>query len=243
MTGRRAAFAVAVGAALVSPPALGTALAAGPPDAAPARVVVARAVVRFYAPEIGGADQPRFVDERTLAFESRLEVIAETSDGIGNGYDERHVHAALDHHVSEEMLASLADKLIAGSPPWQRPDKTELERIREDLGAALFERLGGTARVQAAAAAEQLDGSDVDALLFRQALAAWYVNRAIAPILDPSDEQLREAFRTAAHPYRGQTFERARAALRRWLVIERIRVAEGAFLQGARSRVRIIVIR
>jgi hypothetical protein len=240
VTGRCAAFAVGVAAALVSPTS-GTAFAAPSADTAPA--VVDRAVVRFFAPEIGGAEQPRFVAERTLAFEARLEVIAETPDGIGDGYDERHVHTALDHHVSEEMLASLADKLIAGSPPWQRPDKAELERIRLELGGALFERLGGTARVQAAAAAEQLDATEVDALLFRQALAAWYINRAITPILDPSDEQLREAFRTAAHPYRGQTFDMARAALRRWLVIERIRVAEGAFLQGARSRVRTIVIR
>jgi hypothetical protein len=213
------------------------------PESPVAHVVVDRPVVRFFAPEIGGAEQPRFVDERTLAFEARLEVIAERADGIGAGYDERHIHAALDHHLSEEMLASLAGKLIAGSPPWQRPTKAELDRIGDALGAALFERLGGSGRVSAAAAAEGLDTSEVNALLQRQALAAWYIHRAMTPVLEPGEEQLREAFRTAAHPYRGQPFEAVRDALRGWLVIERVRAAEAAFLQSARTRMRVIVLR
>jgi len=64
----------------------------------------------------------------------------------------------------------------------------------------------------------------------------------VSPLLHPSEEQLRDVFRSSAHPYRGQPFEGVRGALGRWFVIERVRVAENAFLQGARSRVRIIVI-
>ena len=78
----------------------------------------------------------------------------------------------------------------------------------------------------------------MDALLHRAALAAWYLDRAVTPLLHPSDEQLRDVFRTSAHPYRGQTFEAVREALSRWFVVERVRVAEAAFLQAARSRVK-----
>jgi hypothetical protein len=232
-------------AGLLAFTALAAFTGAGPARAetAPARTVLDRAVVRFYAPETGGTARPRFVDQRTLAFEARLELMAERPEGIGDGYQERHVRAALEHHVGEEMLASLAHKLIGGSAPKRRPSDDDLARIGKDLGDALFERLGGKAQVEAAAAAEQLDASELEAILRRQALAAWYLDRAVSPILQPTEEQLREVFRTSTHPYRGQPFDPIRAALSRWFVMQRVRAAETAFYQGARTRVVVIVTR
>jgi hypothetical protein len=212
-------------------------------EAPASRAVVDRAVVRFYTPETGGAARPRFVDQRVLAFEARLESMAERPDGVGDGYQERHVRAALEHHVGEEMLSSLARKLMAGSPPNRRPSDEELARIGSGLSTALFERLGGKERVEQAAAAEELDPPELDAILRRQALAAWYLDRAVSPILEPSDEQLREVYRTSQHPYRGRPFDEVRGDLARWFVVERVRVAETAFYQGARTRVVIVVTR
>jgi len=206
-------------------------------------VVVDRPVVRFFAPEIGGAEQPRFVDERMLAFEARLQVIEGRPDGIGDGYEDRQVRSALERHVTEEILSVLAGKLIAGSPPWQRPAKAELDRIGDVLGTTLYDRVGGAARVQSAAAAEGLEPSEVEALVRRQALAAWYIHRAVTPVLEPSEEQLREGFRTSAHPYRGQPFDSVREPFRRWLILERVRAAESAFFQSARTRMRVVVLR
>jgi hypothetical protein len=204
--------------------------------------VVDRAVVRFLSPETGGAAHPRFVLERTLALEARLEAMAEKG-GIGEAYQDRDVRAAMEHDVAEQMLASLAEKLIADSPAEKRPGLGEVPRVEAQLGPALVERLGGRARVDEAAQAEHIDGPEVDTLLHRAALAAWYLDRAVTPILHPSDEQLRDVFRTSAHPYRGQPFEQVREGLARWFVVERVRVAESAFLQSARSRVKIIVTR
>jgi hypothetical protein len=207
------------------------------------RPAVARTVARFSAAEIGGAAHPRFIEERMLAFEARLESMAEKAEGTGDGYQERHVRDALEHHVGEELLASLANKLIVESPPSKRPTEAELARVEQDLGTAELDRLGGRERVEAAAAVEQLDPSVVDALLRRQAMSAWYLDRAVTPILQPSDDHLREVFRSSAHPFRGQPFEQARTALRRWLVAERLHAAESAFFQAARAHVRIIVSR
>jgi hypothetical protein len=206
-------------------------------------VVTDRAVARFYAPEIGATGVPRFVYERTLAFEARLEAMSASSQGIGEGYQEHDVRAALEHHVAEEMLATLADRLIADSPPTKRPLASELTRIEYDLSAAMVERLGGRAHVDEAARSEQLDAQEVAAIFRRGALAAWYIDRAVTPILHPSEEQLRDVYRTSAHPYRGRPLADVRAALEQWFVVERARVAESAFLQGARSRVKIIVMR
>jgi len=217
---------------------VGSAASAEPP----AHAVVDRAVVRFLSPETGGTARPRFVLERTLALEARLEAMAENG-GTGEGYQERDVRAAMEHDVAEQMLAGLAEKLIADSPAEKRPGLGEVPRVEAQLGPALVERLGGRARVDEAAQAEHIDGPEVDTLLHRAALAAWYLDRAVTPILHPSDEQLRDVFRTSAHPYRGQPFEQVREGLARWFVVERVRVAESAFLQSARSRVKIIVTR
>jgi hypothetical protein len=215
-------------------------------ESTPLHSVVDRAVVRFYSPETGGAAHPRFVDQRVLAFEARLESMAERAgegSAIGDGYQERHIRAALEHHVGEEMLASLANRLIGGSPPNRRPSEQDLARIGSELGSALYERLGGRAQVEAAAAAEQLEPAELEGILRREALAAWYLDRAVSPMLEPTEEQLREVFRTAAHPYRGRPFDEVRADLSRWFVVERVRVAETAFYQGARTRVTLVVTR
>jgi hypothetical protein len=215
-----------------------------PPSTEPAAVphlVVDRVVVRFFAPETGGAKVPRFVLQRTLAFEARLEALVSGSDR-GDDYQERDVHAALEHDMAEQILASLADKLVADSPADKRPALDEIPGVEKDVGAALLERLGGRERVDEAARAEQLDPAEVDALLHRAALAAWYLDRA-SPLLHPADDQLRDVYRTWAHPYRGRPFDQVREALARWFVVERLRVAEAAFLQSARARVRVTVTR
>ena len=235
MTGRRGLLAAALALGALSSPAARAETAAPHP-------VTDRAVARFFSPETGGAAHPRFVDQRVLAFEARLESMAEQG-GTGDGYQERHVRAALEHHVGEEMLASLANRLIGGSPLGRRPTELDLARIGSELGSGLYERLGGKAQVEAAAAAEQLDQEELDAILRRQALAAWYLDRAVSPMLEPTDEQLREVYRTSTHPYRGRPFEQVRAALARWFVVERVRVAETAFYQGARTRVTLVITR
>jgi hypothetical protein len=145
--------------------------------------------------------------------------------------------------MAEQILATLADKLVAESPAERRPGPDEIPRVERELGEALLEHLGGRARVDAAADAEQIDAAEVNALLQRAALAAWYLDRAASPLLHPSDEQLRDVYRTWQHPYRGRPYEPIREPLSRWFVVERLRVAEAAFLQSARSRVHVTVTR
>ena len=208
-----------------------------------AQAFIDRAAVRFFAPETGGADHPRFVTERTLAFEARLEAMADNPAGIGDGYQERDVRNALEHDIAEQVLASLGQKLIDDSPADKRPAQSDIDAAGRLISAAQVERLGGRARVLAAAAAEQLDPSEVDVLLSRSAFAAWYLDRVVTPLLHPSDEQLRDVYRTSPHPYRGKPFEAVRSALERWFVIDRVRVAESAFLQAARAHLKVVVTR
>lgn len=212
--------------------ACGVALAVSP---LPARaqgndgVVVDAVAVRFYAPETGGAARPRFISNRTLAFEARLEAKAE--DATTEGYQERHVRSALDRHVAEELLASL--------PLERAPDEAELQRIVVEVRSALVQRVGGEEVLAQLAAAEGLHEPEITSMLRRRARAAIYLERDVQPILYPSEEQLREVFRTSANPFKSQKFEDVRQPLSRWYVEERLRSAEAAFLQAARTRVNI----
>ncbi len=89
-----------VTAVAIAASVLGTAAVA---FAAP--VALDRAVVRFEAPETGGALRPQFVYERELAFEARLEALADADRAQGGApYLDRHVRAALERHVAEELL-------------------------------------------------------------------------------------------------------------------------------------------
>jgi hypothetical protein len=197
-------------------------LAIGGAAGAQDRLLVDTVVYRFSSPELGGPAKPRFITARFLAFEASLEAGAEQ---VTDGYHPRHVRAAVDRHVAEEMLASL--------PLNPSPSRDEVERLAADIA---------TDMPDAAAAREGVGKDEVRALTFRQARAAIYIDRALSPILHPTDEQLREVFRTSAHPFRGRRYDEARAALERWFVGERLRVAEATFYQSARSRVKLTLL-
>src|SRR6266542_2344544 len=153
-----------------------------------APVTIDRAVVRFDAPETGGIARPQFIFERELAFEARLEALGDPDFGqSGGGYLDRHVRAALERHVAEELLSQLAD----------------------------------------AAKGEGLDESEVDRLVRREARASLYLDRMVAPMLEPSEAELREVHRSTANPFRGQKFDDVTAALRKWYVGERLEAALG----------------
>ncbi len=228
--------------------------AAPSPAAHVAAAVVDRVALRFYAPETGGSARPRFITERTLAFEARLEAAGEgvfdvaapaAAEGTlsagaagasseGGAYQERYVRAAMEQHVAEDLLASLQVQSGVESP--------EIGALAQAARDALLERVGGEAALRKAADAEGIDAAEIDAMLRRRARAAFYLDHEVSPILHPSEEQLREVYRTSAHPYKGKKFETIRDDLARWFVSERLRVALSSYLQAARNRVRIVVV-
>jgi hypothetical protein len=223
---RRAAL-VFLASAIVSVPGLARAQAATP------HVTIDRVAVRYFAPETGGSARPRFVSERMLAFEARLDALAEQASEAAT-HEDRFVRGALDRHIAEDMLSALA---VQSGTTLQ-----DLPALAEEARTGLLERVGGEAGLRAAMAAEGIDDSEVDALVRRRVRAAWYIDHALTPLLRPTDEQLREVFRTSAHPFKNQPFDSVRPALARWFVEERLRAAEVTFLQVARARIRIVVV-
>lgn len=200
---------------------------------APARadVVADRVAVRYVTPETGGSVRPRFLTERELAFFARVEALLEQAPLEPSDYPERYVRSAVDRLVARSMLASLMIQRGVEPP--------ELPRLTIEARGELEARVGGAQVLADAMKEEGIADEELLSFLRDEVRAAYYVDRAIAPILAVTEEALREAFRGALHPFRGQRFDDVRTSLRRWLVMERLRAAELEFFQGARARINI----
>jgi hypothetical protein len=209
------------------------------PPAAPApahdgALLLDRVVVRWHAPETGGVAKPQVIFERELAFEARIESLADPDQEPG-AYHDRHVRAALDRHIAETLLASL--------PILPAPSTKEVADRAEGARAILEQRVHGRAHLIAAAAAEGMTSDELDALLRRQAKASLYLDRMIAPMLEPTELDLRDLLQTGATPFKGLPFEEVRPALARWYVGQRLSQALETYYQNARARVVVTIVR
>ena len=210
--------------------------------AAPARAdtplernaVLDRVVVRWQAPETGGPGKPQFIFERELAFEARIEALADPDPEPGP-YHERHVRAALERHIAESLLASL--------PILKDPGAKAIAALAEVARGILEQRVRGRAKLIAAAAAEGMGSDELVALLRRQARASVYLDQMVAPMLEPGELELRELLRSGTTPFKDRPFEVVRDELSRWYVGQRLAQAVEAYFQNARSRVVINVAR
>jgi hypothetical protein len=204
------------------------------PPVSGATVILDRIVVRWQAPETGGPARPQFIFERELAFEARLESLSDPDPEPGP-YHDRHVRAALDRHIAETLLAAL--------PILPAPDPRTIAARAEAARAILEQRVHGRAGLIEAAAEEGLGSDELDALLRRQARASLYLDKMVAPMLEPSELELRDLWRTGTTPFKDQPFDQISAALSRWYVGQRLAQAIEAYYQNARARVVVSVSR
>jgi hypothetical protein len=215
--------------------ALVAVLLAAPAVAFAAPLALDRTVVRFDAPETGGTPHPQFVFERELAFEARLEALADSDrTERKSAYLDRHVRSALERHIAEELLSHL--------PMDPEPERAEITRRVLAARAILEQRVGGAADLASAARAEGLDPAEIDRLVLREARASLYLDRMVAPMLEPSEAELREVHRATGNPFRSQRFDEIAQPLRQWFVGQRLEAALGAFYQNARARVHLVII-
>jgi hypothetical protein len=208
----------------------GTAVAAA--DGTP----VDRVAVRFTAPETGGIEQPQFIFERALAFEARLEALADAGfrASAEEPYVERHVRAALERHMAEVLLGHLEIT--------PEPTRRDLELRTRTARATLEQQVGGAAELDRASQAEGISASEVARLLARRARASLYLDRMVASMLTPSDTELRIVHRTTRTPFTGASYETIAPMLQRWYVAQRLNAAVRAFYEGARSRIKVTLL-
>jgi hypothetical protein len=199
-------------------------------------ITVDRAVVRFLAPETGGVRRPRFIFERELAFEARLEALADPDRAAlsSGAYRSRHITAAIDRHIAEVILASVHIE--------PEPSEAELATQVELAHRILSDRVGGEDALEAARQAEGIGERELNRLLLVKARASLYLDRMVTPMLRPSDAELANIQRTTRTPFGDQPFERVRTPLLRWYVGRKLNTALSSYLENARSRLVITVL-
>ncbi len=193
--------------------------------------LVDRAVIRFVAPDLGGAPTPEFIFERELSFEARLQALADPDqpkDAV-RPYLDRHVRSAIERHIAESLLANLRV-----DPP---PSDEEIDRQSESARRILSDRIGGDAALAAAARAEGITDREVTILLRRQARAGLYLDRMVAPMLAPTRTELRQVYAVERHPFTQSPFEEIEPMLRRWWIGHRLADAVVQYFTNARQRV------
>jgi hypothetical protein len=196
-------------------------------------VVVDRAVVRFSAPEIGGVRAPAFILERELAFEARLEALGDDTFRVRpeQPYRDRHVSRALEQHIAEVLLAGL--RIVP------EPSRETLDRQTRAARLLLTQSLGDAGALWEAQLSEGIGVAELSRLLRRKARASLYLHTMVAPMLEPSDSELRLAQRMAPEPLKSQAYQVAREGLKAWAVKRRLSIAAGAFYRNARARLQV----
>lgn len=196
--------------------------------------LVDRAVARFHAPDSGGARNPHFVYQRVLAFEARLEALADPDHDGNAPYRSRHLNAALERHVAETLLASLRID--------PEPTPAELSQQILRARALIVQRAGGPESYQAALRAEGIGARDALQIARRQARASLYLDRMVAPMLEPTEAELRQVHRSRSSPFSELPFEQAREPLRRWYAARRLAAALQSYYQNARGRLTLTLL-
>ena len=234
MTPRSLARAAALLAGLLFAGADGHAEEAPATPGAAGATLLDRIVVRWSSPQTGGEEKPQFIFERELAFETRLETLTDPDPDPGV-YPDRHLRAALDRHIAEALLASLT---VVPTPTPQ-----EIAARAEAARKILEQRVRGRDRLLTAAALEGISSDELDALLRREAKASLYLDRMVAPMLEPSPVELRALHQSGATPFKDESFEKVQPALARWYVGQKLSQALETYYSNARNRVTLVIIK
>lgn len=196
-------------------------------DEAPRKVALVDRVVAKW--RTTGEGQPTHaIFARELAFEARLEAMA-LDDAPEAPLTDRHIRAALARHVTESLLEALPL-----DPPATPADIAERA---EQARRALEVRVGGGERLEVARKLERIAPDELDAMMRRTARASLYLDRMIAPLVEPSDLELRELHAAGKSPYSAQRFADVVDKLRRWVIAQRVSAALDDFWQRSRSRI------
>ncbi len=191
-------------------------------------VVVDRVVARFRPSDSTGDTAAHVVFARELSFEARIEAMA-LGDSPETRPSERHIRSALARHVTETLLGELP--LEPAATPIEIGERAARAR------ALLEARVGGRPRLARALELDHISTDELDALMRRAARASLYLDRMVAPLVEPSDAELRELHATGQTPFSDTPFVDAAPDVRRWVVSRRLAEALDAFYQRARARI------
>ncbi|MFO0611288.1 MAG: hypothetical protein U0414_01780 [Polyangiaceae bacterium] len=191
-------------------------------------VLVDRIVVRWSTTDRGVTNKPQIIFARELAFEARLEAMAggEPPDAA---VTERYLRAALNRHISESLLSLL--------PVDPEPTVDEIAKRADAASSVLEARVGGMDKIAKALELEGLSVDELAAIHRRSARASFYLDRMIAPQIEPTRQELVDLQASGTTPYTKEPFDKVEEKLRRWLLAQRLNDTLDSFFQKSRSKI------
>ncbi len=207
-----------------------------------ALIPIDHTVVRFFSRDGDGIDHPNYITEHIVAFEARLVELEQES--FGRPFDASTFHLPVPQRaaIRSSIDTHIAETLVVALPMESPPSSAVISQRVAWMRKSLAESVGSEAALQQAAAAEGIGPDDIDALVYRETLAAIYIDHHSTPIFDIPIDQLRAAFASYSDRFKKTDFTAARDTFSRWLARQRLRAAEMAFFQQARSRVHVSII-
>ncbi|WP_156864971.1 hypothetical protein [Pajaroellobacter abortibovis] len=201
--------------------------------------MVDQVAVRFYLPELGGVEKPRFITQRMLAFEARIQSLISRRKGAPEEGEvtDRSIQIALEVHLAEEIFSFLAEDILTREPALLKP---MLQYVR----TIFYEQVGGIGPLLKMAEKEGLGESELGALIERRTRAFLYVNSAFTDLLHPSEEDLNTLYRVIFSSLDPPSFD---DEVRRKLVHQfsqaRFNQVALSFLQAAQFRLKLKWVR
>lgn len=198
-----------------------------------------RVAVRWYSRDAGGVRKPQFIFARELAFAARIEGLTEPIP-LPTAYTDKHVRSAIERHITETVLANL--------PVDPKPTPKQVATYAEAARGHMLLLIGdgdadaGATKLDEARRAEGITNEELDRLLRRRARASWYLDKTIAPMLKPSELDLRDVHRRGETPFTDQRFDDVEDQLRRWYTSTRLATALDRYFRNARTRIEMFVI-
>lgn len=191
-------------------------------------VLVDRIAVRWSSTDRGVTNTPQVIFARELAFEARLEAMAggEPPDAA---ISERYLRAALNRHISEALLSLL--------PVDTEPTAEDIAKRADAAASVLEARVGGIEKIAKALELEGLSVDELAAIHRRSARASLYLDRMIAPQIEPTRQELVDLQASGTTPYTKEPFDKVEEKLRRWLLAQRLNDTLDAFFQKSRSKI------
>ncbi len=193
----------------------------------PPPVLVDRGVGRWWSTDRGLVPKPQIVFARELAFEARLEAMA-SGDAPDAPLTDRYIRAALNRHIAESVLSLL--------PVDPAPTPEVIAERAGVAGQILESRVGGAERLGKALAIEGISEDELAALFRRSARASLYLDRMVAPEVEPTRDELVELQASGTTPYTKEPFTKVEDKLRRWAIARRLNDALDTFFQRSRSK-------
>ena len=131
---------------------------------------------------------------------------------------------------------------MASLPVAPKPTPTQVGSYADTARLLVTHGIGGKAILIKAAAQQGLDDDELASLWIRRARASWYLDKMVAPMLKPSDIDLRDVHRRGETPFTNLRFELVAQRLRNWYVSTRLASALDAYYRSIRSRVTVRLI-